>query len=234
VTYKETIKELESLKNQRGIKYYQKTYGDGIDYLGLGLTPLRKLARKIKINHDLADELSLSKYFEARILSIMVDDPKLYTQKKLEKYIKLLPERFNENPLSYFTMMFTEYIVSKSPDAEKVISKLAQSKNGAERFIAYSSLANLGRINTSTDEFFIQFVSQITSNIQAEENNVKDAMNNSLLYWGQRNKKLNKLILNAYDKIGSIAVDYGDTSCKTPDVPKTLRSERIQEKINNA
>ena len=49
MTYQEAIKELESLKNERGIKYYKKTYGDNTNHLGLGLTQLRKLAKKIKV-----------------------------------------------------------------------------------------------------------------------------------------------------------------------------------------
>lgn len=232
MTYKEVIAELESLKNDRGIKYYEKTYGDSSKYLGLGLTPLRKLAKKIKIDPDLAKQLMKSNYFEAKMLSIMIDDPKLYDQKTMEKYITSLPDKFSENPLSYFTMMLTEYIVAKSPDAEKVIEKLSKSKNSSERFIAYSTLANLGRLKSSNNEFFEKFLPTIESNIQKEENNVKDAMNNSLLYWGQRDKKLNKNILKSFGKIGAVMVDYGETSCKTPDVPKILSSERIQNKLN--
>lgn len=232
MTYKEVIAELESLKNERGINYYNKTYGDSSNYLGLGLTPLRKLAKKIKVDPDLAAQLLKSKYFEAKILSIMVDDPQLYDQKTMEKYIKSLPDKFSENPLSYFTMMLTEYIVAKSPDAEKVIEKLSKSKNSSERFIAYSTLANLGRLKSSNNEFFKKFLPTIESNIQNEQNNVKDAMNNSLLYWGQRDKKLNKNILTSFSKIGTVVVDYGDTSCKTPNVPNILSSERIQNKLN--
>lgn len=229
--YKEVIAELESLKNDRGIKYYEKTYGESSVYLGLGLTPLRKLAKKIKINPALAKELMKSKYFEAKMLSIMIDDPKLYDQKTLGKYIKILPDQFNENPLSYFTMMLTEYIVAKSPDAEKVIQKLSKSKNSSERFIAYSALANLGRLNSSNELFFEKFLPIIESDIQSEENNVKDAMNNSLLYWGQRSKELNKSIIKSFKTIGKIIVDYGETSCKTPDVPALLLSDRIQNKV---
>jgi hypothetical protein len=81
------------------------------------------------------------------------------------------------------------------------------------------------------DIYFDQFLSDIENNIQSEENNVKDAMNNSLLSWGQRSKDLNSRILKSFKKIGKVIVDYGETSCQTPDVPKILSSERIQKKF---
>ena len=228
MTYQQVIKELESLKNERGINYYRKTFGESDHYLGLGLTPLRKLAKKIKINPSLAEELLRSNYFEAKMLSFMTDDPKQYDKNKLEETVKRLPEKYSNSPLSYFTMIFTEYIVSKSPDVKEVIENWAKSKNAVSRFMAYSALANLGRLKNTEIDFFEKFLLNIEINIQNEHNNVKDATNNCLLYWGQINKDINSKILKSLRKIGKIVVDYGDTSCKTPDVPAILSSDRIQ------
>ena len=36
----------------------------------------------------------------------------------------------------------------------------------------------------------------------------------------------------AFKKIGKVTVDYGDTSCQTPDVPKFLSSDRIIKKFS--
>lgn len=232
MTYSEAISELENFKNERGIKNYKKIFGEDGKYLGLGLTQLRKIAKKIKIDPTLAPKLQKSKYFEARMLSFMVDDPNLYNKQKLENLIKELPEKYNESPLSYFTMVFTEYIVAKSPDVKEVIIKWSKSKNSISRFIAYSTLSSLGKNKKIEDEFFNQFLPVIESNIQNEVNNVKDAMNNSLFYWGQRNKNLNTNIRRAFKKIGKVTVDYGDTSCQTPDVPKFLSSDRIIKKFS--
>jgi 3-methyladenine DNA glycosylase AlkD len=232
LTYQEVIKELESLRNERGINNYEKTYGKEYQYLGLGLTQLRKTAKKIKIDTDLAKKLQKSKYFEAKMVGIMVDDPKLFNQKKLESFLEKLPKKINENPLSYFTMILSEYIVAKSPDVKEVILKFSKSKNSSKRFIAYSSLANLGRIKSADDNYFEKFLPIIVSALQKEDNNVKDAMHNSLLSWGQRNKHLNAKIIESLKLIGKVNVDYGDTSCKTPDASKILNSERIQKKIS--
>ncbi len=231
MTYKEVIKELEALKNDRGISYYQKTFGSDGKYLGLGLTQLKKLTKKIKVNPKLAQQLLDSEYFEAKMLSFMVDDPKQYNKKRLDDLIKSLPAKYNESPLSYFTMVFTEFITAKSPDVIEIITKYSKSKNKVHRFVAYSTLNNLGKSKNINDDYFDHFLSEIENNIQSEENNVKDAMNNSLLSWGQRSKDLNSRILKSFKKIGKVVVDYGETSCQTPDVPKILSSERIQKKF---
>lgn len=231
MTYKEVISELEALKNDRGIGYYIKTFGSKGKYLGLGLTQLRKLAKKIKVDTKLASQLFNSDYFEAKMLSFMVDDPKLYDKKRLEELIKKIPAKYNESPLSYFTMVFTEFITSKSPNAEEIVIKYSKSKNKIHRFVAYSTLNNLAKNKKIEDSYFDQFLSEIEKNIQSEENNVKDAMNNSLLSWGQRSKSLNSKVLKSFNKIGKVLVDYGETSCQTPDLPKILSSERIQKKF---
>ena len=231
MTYKEAIKELEALKNDRGISYYKKTFGAEGKYLGLGLTQLRKLAKKIKVNPKLAAQLLDSEYFEAKMLAFMVDDPKLYDKNRLEELIKNLPAKYNESPLSYFTMVFTEFITSKSPNAEEIVIKYSKSKNKINRFVAYSTLNNLAKNKKIEYSYFDKFLSEIEKNIQSEENNVKDAMNNSLLSWGQRNKSLNSKVLKSFKIIGKVIVDYGETSCQTPDVPKILSSERIQKKF---
>lgn len=232
MTYKEVIKELEDLKNERGIGYYKKTFGDDGNYLGLGLTQLRKLAKKIKIDVKIAKQLLDAEYFEAKMLSFMVDDPKLYDKKRLEELIKKIPAGYSESSLSYFTMVLTEFISSKSPDTKDIVIKHSKSKNDVFRFIAFSTLNNLAKNKKVEDEFFNQFLEIIEQNIQTESNNVKDSMNNSMLAWGQRSKSLNSEILKAYKNIGKIVVDYGETSCQTPDVPKILSSERIQKKIS--
>lgn len=231
MTYNEAIRELEVLKNDRGISYYQKIFGADGNYLGLGLTQLRKLSKKIKVNPKIAAQLFASEYFEAKMLSFMIDDPKQYDLKHIEKLIKSFPSNYNESPLSYFTMVFTEFITGKSSYVKEIVTKLSKSKNKVHRFIAYSTLNNLGKNKGIEDIYFNEFLSVIEKSIQSEKNNVKDAMNNSLLSWGQRSKDLNSKIIESFKKIGKIVVDYGETSCQTPDVPKILSSERIQKKL---
>lgn len=232
MTYKEVIKELESLKNDRGIGYYKKSFGEDGNYLGLGLTQLRKLAKKIKTDVKIAEQLLDAEYFEAKMLSFMVDDPKQYNKKRIEDLIKKLLSKYSESPLSYFTMVFTEFISAKSPDAKDIVIKYSKSKNEVFRFIAFSTLNNLAKNKKVEDDFINQFLEIIEQNIQSEANNVKDSMNNSMLVWGQRSKTLNSKILKIYKNIGKVVVDYGETSCQTPDVPKILSSERIQKKIS--
>ena len=49
---------------------------------GIGLTELRKLAKKIGRDHALASELWGSDVFEARIISLLIDDPKQITREQ--------------------------------------------------------------------------------------------------------------------------------------------------------
>ena len=44
-------------------------------------------------------------------------------------------------------------------------------------------------------------------------------------------KELNKKILKAFKMVRKVEIDYGDTSCKTPDVPKILSNEKYTEQL---
>ena len=56
MTKKEVLTLLESNKNPRGIAHWERTGNDPGSY-GPGITSLRKLARKIGLDHALAGEL---------------------------------------------------------------------------------------------------------------------------------------------------------------------------------
>lgn len=55
--------------------------------LGISLPYLRSLAKKIGQNHNLAVDLWKTKVHEARILSTLIDDHKLVTEKQMNEWV---------------------------------------------------------------------------------------------------------------------------------------------------
>ncbi|NMB82148.1 MAG: DNA alkylation repair protein, partial [Ignavibacteria bacterium] len=88
MTVKEVIAELKkngSEYNREGMK----RFGINVDKaFGVNVPVMRKLAKKIGRNHELALKLWESGYHEARHVATMIADPKLTTKSLLNEWVK--------------------------------------------------------------------------------------------------------------------------------------------------
>ena len=75
MTKAQVVALLRENKNERGITHWKKK-PRGLKSFGIGLTQLRKLAKKVGRNHRLAKSLWNSDIYDAKIIGLLVDDPK--------------------------------------------------------------------------------------------------------------------------------------------------------------
>ncbi|MBL4710046.1 MAG: DNA alkylation repair protein [Flavobacteriales bacterium] len=82
----EVINLLEANKNERGIQNLEKLSSNtvGLKSFGIGLTLLRKLSKKIGRDHSLAQQLWKSDIYDAKIIALLIDDPKQITRDQAE------------------------------------------------------------------------------------------------------------------------------------------------------
>ncbi|MEW6041478.1 MAG: DNA alkylation repair protein, partial [Elusimicrobiota bacterium] len=84
----EILKKLKSLSSARAVEGMAK-YGITAERAyGVSIPNLRKIAREIGENHNLALELWTSGIHEARILASMIDDPNLISEEQMEYWVK--------------------------------------------------------------------------------------------------------------------------------------------------
>ncbi len=88
MTKQEVIEQLKEMGNPRAIKIWARMDMDTSNYLGVGLTKLKNLGKKIKKNHPLSVELWNSGIRDAMLLSFFLADPKEFTPEIINKYIK--------------------------------------------------------------------------------------------------------------------------------------------------
>ena len=83
---------LEQNRNERGIKHWQRLNPEpnALQSFGIGLTVLRKIAKKVGRNHEFAKELWKSDIYDARIIALLIDDPKLMTIEQAESQVDQL------------------------------------------------------------------------------------------------------------------------------------------------
>ena len=69
---------LKENKNERGIANWDllEAHKGPLKTYGIGLTVLRKLAKKVGRSHELAKELWTSEYYDTKVISLLIDEPK--------------------------------------------------------------------------------------------------------------------------------------------------------------
>src|ERR1700744_1614738 len=86
-----TVEEIIALLKEKSSPKYlagMKRFGiDDTTALGIPLPDLRKLAKQIKTNHQLALELWETKIHEARLLASLLADPEQFTGQQADKWV---------------------------------------------------------------------------------------------------------------------------------------------------
>lgn len=88
----DVLELLEEQRNERGIEHWNRLHPepDSLKSFGIGLTVLRKLAKKVGRDHEFAKELWESDIYDMKVISILIDDPKLMTTEQAESQVDQL------------------------------------------------------------------------------------------------------------------------------------------------
>jgi hypothetical protein len=192
---------------------------------GIGLTELRKLARKIGRDHALAQELWESDVFEARVLGLLIDDPKLISREQAEHQVDQLDE-----PTLKHVFCSCDSSLAKVPFIVELIEDWTASKNQTRRSCGYgllSELASSKKKSVPGDDFFMRYINKIEE-IYRASGDIEGGY--ALLCIGKRNKKLNAAALKVAKLIGPIY--YGDEkNCEPFDVVGHLTKDHLKKRL---
>ena len=94
MTHNQVLSLLQENQNDKGIqKWMQKnSKKNSLKSFGIGLTVLRKLAKQIGRDHELALQLWESDIYDAKIIALLIDDPKKITKIQAEKQVEHLDQ----------------------------------------------------------------------------------------------------------------------------------------------
>ncbi len=120
MTVEQVLRELESLGDAGRRKHNTKA-GAGDNQFGVKMGDIRKLAKKLKNNHELALELWATANIEARLVAILVMKPKDLTSAQLDAMVRSIT-------FSHVADWFSSYITKKHPDKESLREKWMKAK----------------------------------------------------------------------------------------------------------
>ena len=107
---KETLARLEALGNEK-MRAQNRKNGVGDNQYGVRLGEIRKLAKEIKANHDLALELWQTENIDARFLAVLLLKPKALTADELDRLVRSIS-------FEQVADWLTRYVVEKHPECE--------------------------------------------------------------------------------------------------------------------
>jgi len=221
--FREIIGELESLSNPEDIEGMARFGINSKKAYGVRMPELRRMARKIGKNHELAEKLWKHGYTETRILASIVDDPEMVTEAQMEEWAI----EFDSWDVCDQCCM---NLFRKTPFAYKKAFEWSMRDEEFVKRAAFTLIATLAVHDKKADDSkFEQFFPIILRESSDNRNFVKKAVNWALRQIGKRNIYLNKKAIMSAEKINKT----GSKSAKwiARDALRELKSEKVQIRL---
>lgn len=229
MTKAKVVARLKELADPRGIAHWKKQ-NSSLKSFGIGLTRLRKLAKELGRDHKLAMSLWNSDIYDAKVLGILVDDPREMTREQAEQQV--------DGGLAdgYLAHVYSTCgaPLSKASFAFALAREWMDSPDAMRRRCGFGLLYELSKKNPQgmDDAYLLGRIQWIQDAIHNEDMWVRESMNTALMGIGKRNQKLNAAAIRAAKAIGSVDIDYGgENSCEPLDVLKHLTSDQLKQKF---
>ncbi len=220
----EIVKKLESLKNPANVEGMAR-FGirPKTAVYGVPIPELRKIAKIVKKNHELALRLWDYKIHEARLLAGMVDDEERLTLSQIKKWVS----DFDSWDICDQVCM---NLFDKSRMAKNQIPEFATAK---EEFVKRTAFALMAAIASHDKEMkdkdFLAFFPLIKKASTDERNFVKKAVNWALRGIGKRNIYLNAQAIKLAKEIQKI--ESKPAKWIANDALRELNSDKIKSRL---
>jgi 3-methyladenine DNA glycosylase AlkD len=186
MTYDEILRELKAHANSANVAGMARFGINPHGTLGLSMPFLRQTAKRIGVDHDLAQRLWGSGIHEARILAALVDDPAQVTPAQMERWIKDFDSWDVCDQVCGNLFDRTRY-------ARRKAAAWARKTPEFQRRAGFALMAALAwHDQTAKDELFLSYLPVIERYAFDDRNFVKKAVNWALRNIGKRSRGLNK------------------------------------------
>jgi 3-methyladenine DNA glycosylase AlkD len=191
--------------------------------LGMSAPNLRKLAKEIGKDHDLAGQLWRTGIHDARGLAALIDDPAKVTQRQMEQWAG----DFNSWAVCDAACCC---LFDKTRYAwDKAVEWTGREPEYVKRagFVLMAALAVHDK--KAPDERFEAFFPHLVKHATDERNFVKKAVNWALRQIGKRNRRLNRLAIQTAKEIKEM--DSRTARRIASDALRELTSEKVEARL---
>lgn len=211
MTLQEVMQELESYGSEQTRKIYSN-HGSNMEMFGVKVGDMKKIMKKTKIDHTLAQQLYATNNVDAMYLACMIADKKKATADELNEWVKAAKWYF-----------ISEFILAQLAADSGLALELAPSWIAAEEthiaaagWSAYACYLSLEADENIDKEAIKNLLTKVEAEVHLSKNRASYAMNNFVIAVGSYVPDLTELAQVTAQKIGKVAVNMGKTACKVP------------------
>jgi 3-methyladenine DNA glycosylase AlkD len=223
VSVEEILKRLEVKYRPEKLEGMAR-YGMNVESrLGVSIPELRKMAKIIGKDHQLALGLWKTGIADARILAAMIDDPEMLDEVHMEDWVKDIDSWDVGDQVCM-------NLFEKSPLAWRKVDDWSRREEEFVKRTAFGLLACLAwHDKKAEDEEFIKLFPVFTRGAVDERNSIKKAVSWALRNIGKRNVNLNKAALNQATRIRLL--DSKSSRWIGSDAIRELESDAVQKRL---
>jgi 3-methyladenine DNA glycosylase AlkD len=222
MNYEEVITRLKAEANPENVAGMARFGISSTNTLGISIYTLRKWAKEIGKDHELALKLWDSAFHEARILASFIEEPEKVTEAQLERWVKDFD--------SWDICDQVSELIAQTPYVMKKIHQWAERDEEFVKRTAFSLIAEIAFYDKkmADDEFEPLFLI-IKSAATDERNFVKKAVNWALRNIGKRNMALNRRAIEVAGEIRE--TDSKAARWIAADALRELKGEKVQRRL---
>ncbi len=195
----------------------------GDQRLGVSVPDMRKIAKDIGKDHQLALDLWETGVPEGMIVAGMIAEPEKLTEQQMENWV------VDINSWDICDQVCMN-LFEKTPLAEKKIYEWSLREEEFVKRASYALIACLAwHDKEASDEAFTQYFPVIVVGATDERNFVKKAVNWALRNIGKRNQALNRKAIKVAKEIQGI--DSKSARWIASNAIRELESEKVQERL---
>ncbi|MBC8352318.1 MAG: DNA alkylation repair protein [Planctomycetes bacterium] len=227
------VSQLERL----GSDSYRKiliNHGANEPVLGVKIADLKRLQKQTKTDHHLALELFDTGIYDAQYLAGLVVDDEQMSKRDLRHWVA-------KSNCPAISGTIVAWVAAESRVGNELALKWVDAKNENAAQTGWMTLCSLVAI---TDDAVLdlseltKLLQRVGRTIHKERNLVRYAMNSFVIATGSYVTELIDLSLQIGEKIGTVSVDMGNTSCAVPSaveyIQKVQRRGAIGKKRKTA
>ncbi|MEM7599800.1 MAG: DNA alkylation repair protein [Verrucomicrobiota bacterium] len=226
MTAKSILKELESLGSD-GTKRILMRHGAREPLFGVKVGDLKKIQKRIGVDHELALALYESGNYDAMYLGCLIAEDEKMTKAQLRKWAR----QAYGGSLSGSTV---PWVASGSPRGWDLALEWIDSSKDQLSSIGWSTLSSITMV-WSDDELHLPTIKKLLTRVKREikkaPNETRYAMNGFVIAAGSGIAPLFDHALSVAEAIGEVSIDHGDTSCETPFAPDYLRKVQSMDRV---
>ena len=224
ITVEEVMGELQSKAKAENIDGMARFAIVGDQRMGVSVPDMRKIAKSVGKNHQLALDLWDTGVPEGMIVAGMIAEPDKLTEGQMEDWV------VDINSWDICDQVCMN-LFEKTPLAEKKIFEWSTREGEFVKRTSYALIACLAwHDKQAVDERFINYFPLIVAGSNDERNFVKKAVNWALRNIGKRNQNLNKQAIRVANQIHEI--DSKSARWIASNALRELESEKVQQRLS--